>query len=632
MADIPTKKNIPGVYLDVRDLSLVISPVAAINVAAVIKSNIGFVDEIIDLGSEADLVNSFGTPNANNFEEWYNIRRIWLYRVGGIGANVKTVRPVGTGSLNGGLSVSENIAMPESTPQLIRNRSEAVTFSPTFDQEVASVVDEVVGTGDGSTTVFTLDNTGVVTDSEDVYVDGNLQSKNAELYAADYSIDYVTGTITFTVPPDIEALVTASYNHVAAASMLKFFSAYPTDVAYQVALANATDFSTANITTGVTFASNFDQVPTGTEVAIAVLDSSGNILEKWIVDMTSGNVDGYGLDTYIENVLNQKSSYIFAFINDVATVAPASFEATYLAGGVYVQPTAGDIQNAFELFNNTKAVDVNYILSHPDAYAKAITVASNRQDCAWRAGIPFSQVVNVDKSTALSNVQTYTGTTLATTSTFGSMASNAAMIFDTYNNKYRWINLAGDMIGLRVQQNLSKQPWWADAFLNYGVLKEVVKLAQDWDDNDIKSLIEAKTNPVINEPGTGFVKWNQQNYTSVNSALRDENVRELVNYIWRAGRVYLKLKLGEFNDEFTRGAVESQFKRFLSNVQDGRGIRRKTDGADGYRVRCDGTNNTDDVINQNIMVVDIAFLPARVITEVTLRMSILENSVQLELF
>ena len=113
--------------------------------------------------------------------------------------------------------------------------------------------------------------------------------------------------------------------------------------------------------------------------------------------------------------------------------------------------------------------------------------------------------------------------------------------------------------------------------------------------------------------------------------MRDEGVMELIVYIWRTAKVYLQYKLYEFNDDFTRGAIASQMNRFLKNVQDGRGIRKTDSGADGFKVRCDSTNNPSDVINQNMLIVDIGFLPNRAIEEIYFRLTIAESEIQLEL-
>jgi len=555
MASPFQKRNIPGVYLQVFDESLTISPSAALYVAGMLQSHVGQANTIIDVGNETSLVSEFGKPDDINYDDWFNIARVWKYKVGSLGATLKVVRPVGTGSINGGLTVTTTQAVVLSTPLKIDNRDKVNTVTVVFDA------------GSDATVGF-----------------------------------------------------------------LKFFAAYPTDVVYKIALCSPADFATAEVYTGVAFKDNFEVAPEGTEVAIAVLDSADNILEKWVVDVNPGGTDSYGFDNYIENVFNQKSKYIYAYRNAAVTSGkPFTIKATALVGGAYVAPTDADYTTALKLFENAELVDINYVIAHPLVHAETITLCENRQDCSFRASALKSDLVGAEKSVALAAIKTYATTTLSTNTSYGSFGAQAFLIFDSYNNKYRWIGCAGDLVGLRVRQNLSTQPWYSDAGLNYGQFMEVEKFAQYWDVNDVKTIIESRMNPIILKPGKGNVKWGQRNFTAKPSALRDEGVRELINSIWRASKTYLEYKLFEFNDDFTRGSITSQLNRFLKSVQDGRGIRRTDGGSDGYKVKCDSLNNPSDIVNQNILIVDVAFLPNRAIEEIAFRVTIAADELQLEL-
>lgn len=64
---------------------------------------------------------------------------------------------------------------------------------------------EAVGTGNGVLTAFTLDN-ATVQEGVEVYVDGILQ-----ILDVDYTINLITGAITFTSPPAIDSVITANY-------------------------------------------------------------------------------------------------------------------------------------------------------------------------------------------------------------------------------------------------------------------------------------------------------------------------------------------------------------------------------------------------------------------------------------
>jgi len=79
-----------------------------------------------------------------------------------------------------------------------------------------SRVGESVGTGDGSKTHFYLDYAHVVPDSEEIYVDGALQTSG-------YSMNYDTGQIIFDSPPASGAVIEANYS---------YYDAYPGDGSY----------------------------------------------------------------------------------------------------------------------------------------------------------------------------------------------------------------------------------------------------------------------------------------------------------------------------------------------------------------------------------------------------------------
>ena len=68
------------------------------------------------------------------------------------------------------------------------------------------VASEVVGTGNGTQTEWSLANQHVIEDSETIYIDGAEQTKDT-----DYAIDYDASVISFTTAPENGSLVTADY-------------------------------------------------------------------------------------------------------------------------------------------------------------------------------------------------------------------------------------------------------------------------------------------------------------------------------------------------------------------------------------------------------------------------------------
>jgi phage tail sheath protein FI len=72
-----------------------------------------------------------------------------------------------------------------------------------------------------------------------------------------------------------------------------------------------------------------------------------------------------------------------------------------------------------------------------------------------------------------------------------------------------------------------------------------------------------------------------------------------------------KYQLFEFNDGFTRAQFKNLVEPFLRDVQGRRGITE-------FRVKCDESNNTGEVIDRNEFVADIFIKPARSINFITL--------------
>jgi hypothetical protein len=81
-----------------------------------------------------------------------------------------------------------------------------------------------------------------------------------------------------------------------------------------------------------------------------------------------------------------------------------------------------------------------------------------------------------------------------------------------------------------------------------------------------------------------------------------------------------KYQLFEFNDSFTRAQFTNLVTPFLRDVQGRRGV---TD----FRVNCNDTNNTGEVIDRNEFVADIYIKPNRSINYITLNFIAARSSV-----
>jgi phage tail sheath protein FI len=169
----------------------------------------------------------------------------------------------------------------------------------------------------------------------------------------------------------------------------------------------------------------------------------------------------------------------------------------------------------------------------------------------------------------------------------------------------------GDTAGLAARTDYTNDPWFSPAGFNRGTIKNVVKLSYSPSKTDRDTLYKNGINPVVSFPGQGTVLFGDKTMLSKPSAFDRINVRRLFIVLEKAIATAAKFQLFEFNDGFTRAQFKNLVEPFLRDVQGRRGI---TD----FRVVCDETNNTGEVIDRNEFVADIFIKPARSINFIQL--------------
>ena len=105
------------------------------------------------------------------------------------------------------------------------------------------------------------------------------------------------------------------------------------------------------------------------------------------------------------------------------------------------------------------------------------------------------------------------------------------------------------------------------------------------------------------------------------SAFDRINVRRLFIVLEKAISTASKFSLFEFNDAFTRSQFKNLVEPFLRDVQGRRGIV-------DFRVVCDETNNTGEVIDRNEFVGDIYVKPSRSINFIQLNFVAVRSGVE----
>ena len=365
--------------------------------------------------------------------------------------------------------------------------------------------------------------------------------------------------------------------------------------------------------------------------------AKGTVLEVFpYLSKASDAITDDGSPSYYRTVLRNQSKYVYALgpVDNANTsgtwgqTANTSFSGCFmasanvgstvsLASGSDLALTAADYTTAYSEFTNPDVVDISLVVTGDAGGASNFTtvqqyaidsISSARKDCIAFVSPPQSGIVGgATPETAVTSWVT----TLSRASTYAVADSGWKYQFDKYNNVYRWIPLNGDIAGLCVRTDQTRDPWFSPAGVNRGAIKNVVKLAWNPSEAQRDAIYSVGVNPVVSFPGQGTMLYGDKTLITQPSAFSRINVRRLFIVLEKAISTASKYSLFELNDEFTRAQFVALVEPFLRDVKGRRGIY-------DYRVVCDTTNNTGDVIDANRFVGDIYIKPARSINYIQL--------------
>ncbi len=374
------------------------------------------------------------------------------------------------------------------------------------------------------------------------------------------------------------------------------------------------------------------------EVHVVVVDDAGQfsgvagtILEKYPFLSKALNArTSTGTTNYYVNVINTTSKYVWfanapSGMTDWGTNANSNtfltltypLAVTLSKGANGNISTEGQLMAAFDLYANAELYDISLLMASKASYELANYVIQNvaevRKDCV--AFISPENVTTGEYIVGASAQQTTdlkAYADLITSSSYGFIDSGAKYQYDLYNDTFRWVPLNGDIAGLAARTDDTNDPWWSPAGYNRGQIKNVVKLGfnpAQRTDRDV--LYQARINPVISEKGQGVLLFGDKTALSKPSAFDRINVRRLFIVLEKSIAIAAKFMLFEFNDQATRNLFVGMVLPFLRDVQGRRGIQ-------SFKVVCDETNNTNEVIASNNFVADIYIQPNYSINFITL--------------
>lgn len=374
------------------------------------------------------------------------------------------------------------------------------------------------------------------------------------------------------------------------------------------------------------------------ELHAIVIDEDGiftgtpeTVLEKFaFLSKASDAKYDDGSTSYYKTVINRDSSYIWwmdhstVFTNagsvstGIAFVKSTKSIVNSLVSGTdgFSTTDVGDFYLALDQFVNSEDVDISLLFMGPASYQVtqyAIdNVAEVRRDCVVFCSPELGDCRGTGIADKIVARKNSSSTGINRSTSFGFMDSNWKYFYDKYNDKYIWIPVNADIAGLAARTDDLRDPWWSPAGFERGVLKNVIKLAWTPSKAERDVLYKAGVNPVLSFSGSGPILYGDKTMLDrANSAFTRLNVRRLFIVLEKSISDAAKYSLFEFNDEFTRAGFVNMVTPFLRTVKGRRGVY-------DFRVICDETNNTPEVIDSFEFRGDIYIKPARAINFIVL--------------
>ena len=628
----------PGVLVQEKDISNVVPAVATTIGGIVGNFQWGPVQEIVSIDSENELVDTFGKPTTSVFLDHMVASSFLAY-----GSELLVVRALDE-------STAKN-AGSKGTAIIVKGEDDYESKSASALADVGPWVARFPGT---------LGNTLKV-EMADKFSSTNTSIASIALDSTDSAGDRTSATVAISAPDlatasgGVQATATAT---IAGGNVTAIVVTHPgfgyTGTPTVTITANGTGALTATATKSApwTYKDDFDSTPSTSdwatsngakddELNIIVIDedgeitgTAGTIIEKYEgVSKASDAKDDVNQSNYYVNKINNGSSWIRWAGHPTtganwgtATTGGTTYDpmdaqdaeqSRSLSGGVDDAPEDGDIQKGYDLFANDELVDISLVLNsnHGKTIAKYITdnICDVRKDCIVFISPERGSVVPgvVTVGAEASTITGINEVDSLTRSSFAVMDSGWKYMYCKYTDRYVYVPLNGDVAGTCVITDRTDDPWFSPAGFNRGVIKNAVKLAYSPRKADRDTLYKNGVNPVINSPGAGIVLFGDKTLLAKPSAFNRINVRRLFIVLEKAIATAAKFQLFEFNDAFTRAQFVALVEPFLRDVQGRRGIY-------DFRVVCDETNNTPQVIDSNEFRADIFIKPAKSINFITL--------------
>lgn len=336
-------------------------------------------------------------------------------------------------------------------------------------------------------------------------------------------------------------------------------------------------------------------------------------------------LDGYGNQLFLEDVINTQSKYIRVRNNPEApNIRIRETHHVFLNGGtVGARVSMGQMLRGWDLYKDPEEINVNILIQGgapvgmhniqdiADIQRRMAHIAQRRMDAIAVVDVPSNKQ---DTSDALS----YRNGDLNLDSSYAAMYTPDLKIRDTYNDLELFIPPSGFAAAAYARTDFDAAVWFAPAGMSRGALN-VLDARHIYTQGHRDALADAQLNAIRFFPnGAGFKIWGADTLQTMASALSNVPVRRLMNMLEKAIGLSNMYSVFDPNDQMLRSRIRAMVERYLQPIRDAGGLY-------WFAVVCDESNNPPASIAAGDLILDAYFDPVITTKRIKLTANIMKT-------
>ena len=357
------------------------------------------------------------------------------------------------------------------------------------------------------------------------------------------------------------------------------------------------------------------KVADGTFFVDVYIAGNGRPVESHLVHLDY-QIDGYGVQQNVEELINRKSAYIrcvqnhdnVALRTNPRRIFVNTLTTQQLAGGADAtrRATAADIIGSeapgaiqgWNLYGDTEVVDVNILINggYTDVSIQRamVTLSEDRMDCMAILDTP-------PDDQRVSQALSFRRNTQGIDSSYGALYSPDYLIQDDYNAIRLYVPPSGHVAAAYARTDREKALWFAPAGMDMGSLN-ILGVRHIYNQEDRDFLYDSQVNATRVIQGAGIKIWGADTLQTKASALSNVSVRRLMMFLEKSLSQAALYSVFDPNDQVLRNQLTELSNRFLQPIKDAEGIYF-------FFVQCDDDNNPPELTASGDLVLDVIIDP-----------------------